>query len=84
MLCDWRVTTSIFHAIVSREKTLYIGQIMASSHPLESILPNTPPAQDAPAKPRTHPAKPLETGALMPNWLRLAERRDADITMEHD
>jgi hypothetical protein len=58
---------------------------MASSHPLESILPNTPPAaQDAPAKPRTNPAKPLETGRLMPNWLRLAEPRDADSRLDHN
>ncbi len=58
---------------------------MASSHPLESILPNTlPPAQDAPAKQRIHPAKPLETGLLMPNWLRLAETREADTTHDRD
>jgi hypothetical protein len=58
---------------------------MASSHPLESILPNTPPAaQDAPPKPRNQPAKPLQTGSLLPDGLRLAERRDADITIDHD
>jgi len=56
---------------------------MASSHPLESILPNTPPAAaDAPAKARIHPAKPLETGLLMSNWLRLADPHDADPSLD--
>jgi hypothetical protein len=58
---------------------------MASSHPLESVLPNTPPsAAEAAAKPRRNPAKPLETGLLMPNWLRLAEPHDADKAVDRD